>query len=199
MDGLPVTSELRTLSDLGRNLPLAEAVVALDMALHQGLASLAELWAYTDAGAGSKGIARLRHALDLVEGATESPMETRLRLLLVLSGLPRPEVQVSLHDSQGGFIARPDLLYRAQRLAIEYDGGTHRESIAEDNRRQNRLLVAGFRLLRFAAGDLQRMPETVVALVRNELASAGPKVHSPAEAPFTTRNSVLPPADARNG
>ena len=97
-------------------------------------------------------------------------MESRLRLLLVLNGLPRPEVQVTLHDSFGRFLARPDLLYREQGLALEYDGGTHRDSIVDDNRRQNRLLTAGFRLLRFAAADLQRTPETVVALVRNELA-----------------------------
>lgn len=197
MDGLPATSELRTLSDLGRNLPLVEAVVAVDMALHHRLASLAELWAYADARAGSKGIAQLRRVLDLAEGSTESPMETRLRLLLVQNGLPRPEVQVTLHDSLGRFLARPDLLYRAQRLAIEYDGATHRDSIAEDNRRQNRLLAAGFRLLRFAAPDLQRTPEAVVALVRHELANAGLKVHSPAEARYSARNSVLSPADVR--
>jgi hypothetical protein len=121
-------------------------------------------------------------------------METRLRLLLVLNGLPRPQVQVTLHDNQGRFLARPDLLYREQGLALEYDGGTHRDSIAEDNRRQNRLLAAGFRLLRFAAADLQRTPETVVALVRNQLA----KVQSPADARYLVRDSVLAPADAPN-
>ena len=122
-------------------------------------------------------------------------METRLRLLLVLNGLPRPEVQVTLHDNRGRFIARPDLLYRAEGLALEYDGATHRDSIAEDNRRQNRLLAAGFRLLRFAAADLQRTPETVVALVRNELAYGGVDVQLPADARFDHRNSVLPPAN----
>jgi hypothetical protein len=33
------------------------------------------------------------------------------------------------------------------RLCIEYDGGTHRESLAADNQRQNRLVGAGYELL----------------------------------------------------
>src|SRR5689334_20526759 len=57
------------------------------------------------------GTARLRRAIELAEPATESEMETRLRLLLVLAGLPRPQAQVRLHDDAGRFIARPDLYY----------------------------------------------------------------------------------------
>jgi len=59
IDGLPATSELRTVVDIGRNQPLVEATAAVDMALHQGMVSLAELWAWADAGAGTKGVARL--------------------------------------------------------------------------------------------------------------------------------------------
>ena len=39
------------------------------------------------------GNVRLQRAIELAEPATESPMETRLRLLLVLAGLPRPQGQ----------------------------------------------------------------------------------------------------------
>jgi very-short-patch-repair endonuclease len=52
------------------------------------------------------------------------------------------------------------------RLALEYDGGTHRSTLAEDNRRQNRLVDAGIRLLRFTSGDIFNTPDSVVALVR---------------------------------
>src|SRR5438067_13649072 len=64
-------------------------------------------------------------------------METRLRMLLVLAGLPRPAAQVSLQDARGRFLGRPDLYCPGARLGIEYDGATHRESLAADNRRQN--------------------------------------------------------------
>ena len=115
------------------------------------------------------GNVRLRRALELAEPATESPMETRLRLLLVLAGLPRPQVQVPLHDDKGHFIGRPDLYYPTQRLAVEYDGATHRETMTADHRRQNRLLNAGYRLLRFTAADVLSTPDSVVRLVRQAL------------------------------
>ncbi len=100
-------------------------------------------------------------------------METRLRLVLVLAGLPRPEAQVPIYDSQGRFVGRPDLYYSDCRLGLEYDGAIHRESLAEDNRRQNRLLEAGVTLLRFTAGDVLSRPAMVIAQVRALRASAG--------------------------
>jgi hypothetical protein len=57
-------------------------------------------------------------------------------------------------------------------LGLEYDGDTHRASLAEDNRRQNRLLLAGVRLLRFSAADVLRRPDSVVIQVRNALTQA---------------------------
>jgi very-short-patch-repair endonuclease len=90
-------------------------------------------------------------------------MESRLRMTIVLGGLPRPEAQVDLSDGQGRFIGRVDLYYPAARVAIEYDGGTHRDSLVPDNRRQNRLLNAGYQLLRFTAADVYNAPESLVA------------------------------------
>jgi hypothetical protein len=168
--GLPVTSALRTVTDIGRQQPLVEAVVAADMALHARLVDLASLSPFIAAHSRSKGIAQLRRVVDLAEPATESPMETRLRLLLVLAGLPRPQAQVALHDAGGRFLGRPDLYYPAQRLGLEYDGAGHRDSLVEDDRRQNRLLNAGHRLLRFTAADLHHTPGRVVAQVRDALA-----------------------------
>ncbi|HEY8680556.1 MAG TPA: DUF559 domain-containing protein [Candidatus Dormibacteraeota bacterium] len=98
-------------------------------------------------------------------------METRLRMLLVLAGLPRPEAQASLHDDKGRFLGRVDLYYPAHRLAIEYDGGTHRTRLVEDNRRQNLLLNADFRLLRFTFADIRETPALVVDQVKRALAS----------------------------
>lgn len=42
-------------------------------------------------------------------------------------------------------------------------------SLAADNRRQNRLVDAGYRLVRFTAADVLSAPEAVVALVRRAL------------------------------
>jgi hypothetical protein len=152
-------------------LSVTEAVVVVDMALHAGLISLVDLNALCLTRAGKVGIENLRRVADFAEPVAESPMESRLRMLLVLGGLPRPQAQVSLHDNHGRFVGRPDLYYSSHRLGIEYDGGTHRLSLAEDNQRQNRLLAAGIRLLRFTAADVRQNPDSVTTQVRTMLAS----------------------------
>jgi hypothetical protein len=167
--GFAVTSLPRTLSDLSRSVSLPEVVVVADAALHEGLISLAQLQEWVQINAGRKGVASVRRLLVLVEPGSESPMETRLRLLLVGAGLPRPEAQVPLYDAEGRFLGRPDFVYRKQRLALEYDGGTHRDSLIADDRRQNRLQNAGFHILRYTAADLLRTPDSIVRQVREAL------------------------------
>jgi very-short-patch-repair endonuclease len=167
--GLPTTSALRTVVDIGGRDPLTEGVVAADLFLHARLVGIAQLRAYVADHPGTKGIARLRRVVRLAEPKAESAMETRLRMLLVLAGLPRPEVQVPIRDAGGQLLGRPDLLYRSQCLAIEFDGGNHRDRLVENNRRQNGLVGAGFRLLRFTATDVYGTPDAVVAQVRDGL------------------------------
>jgi very-short-patch-repair endonuclease len=101
-------------------------------------------------------------------------METRLRWLLIGNGLPTPEVQVELGGS-AVFAGRVDLYYRQARLGLEFDGGNHRERLVEDDRRQNLLINAGFRLLRFTASDLYTRPGVVVDQVRAALQTSGGK------------------------
>lgn len=167
--GLPVTSPLRTAFDLARHLQLVEAVVAVDAALHKHLLYVGHLRSYVAAHSGWTGVGQARRVVDLAEASAESPMETRLRMLLVLARLLSPQVQVPPHDDQGNFVGRPDMYYPVQRVGLEYDGGTHRDNLVEDNRRQNRLLNAGFRLLRFTAADVYNTPDAVVAQVRAAL------------------------------
>jgi very-short-patch-repair endonuclease len=168
--GLPTTSAIRTVVDLGGRDPVTEGVVAADLFLHAGLVTADQLHSHVEGHPGARGIARLRRVVDLVEPKAESAMETRLRMLLVLARLPRPEVQVSIHDDEGRFLGRPDLFYRRHRLAIEYDGGNHRDRLVGDNRRQNGLVGAGLRLLRFTAADVYGSPNTIAMQVRHNLA-----------------------------
>ena len=90
----------------------------------------------------------------------ESPQETRLRLLLVRSGLPVPVAQhVVRHGSR--FVARVDFAWPQCRLALEYDGAWHgeREQFARDRERLNRLLAVGRRVVFVTARDLHRPQE----------------------------------------
>ena len=169
--GMPTTSALRTVVDLGGKTPLTEGVVAADLFLHAELVSVTELRTYIAEHPKAKGVARLRRVVDLAEPKAESAMESRLRMLLVLAGLPRPEVQVPIRDDEGRFLGRPDLIYRGRRLAIEYDGGNHRDRLVDDNRRQNGLISAGFRVLRFTAADVYGTPHAVAMQVRQALSA----------------------------
>jgi very-short-patch-repair endonuclease len=169
--GLPTTSALRTVVDLGSRDPLCEGVVAADLALHATLVTVTQLREYVAEHRGGKGMGQLRRVIDLAEPKAESAMETRLRMILLLAGLPRPEVQVPLHDDEGRFLGRPDLLYRAERLAIEYDGENHRHRLVDDNRRQNRLLSAGLMMLRFTFADVYETPNAIATQVRLWLGS----------------------------
>ena len=166
-DGQLATSMARTIRDLCPRLSLTEAVVIVDAALHAGKLKMKDLALVANGSA--PGVRALRLVANYVEPAAESPMETRLRMLLVLAGLPRPEAQIAIRDRLHRFVGRPDLYYREKKLGLEYDGGTHRDTLVEDNRRQNRLLDAGVRLLRFTAGDIFNRPESVIGLVRTAL------------------------------
>ena len=166
--GLRATTLRRTLIDLCLRLPAVEALVAIDMAVAASLTDPAGLVRYAEATKGRAGARRLR-SLAALAAPAESPMETRLRWLLIQAGLPHPEVQTDLRDSSEQFVGRADLYYPPARLILEYDGGNHRERLVEDDRRQNLLINAGFRLLRFTAADIHRQPDVVVAQVRAAL------------------------------
>lgn len=128
--GLRATALALTLARLCLQWPAAEALVALDMAVHRGLADRAALVRYTEAARGKRGAAQMRVLADLAAPA-ESPMETRLRWLLIEAGLPHPEVQTELRDGSARFVGRADLYYPHARLVLEYDGGNHRERLSK--------------------------------------------------------------------
>ena len=77
-----------------------------------------------------RGAKLARRAARFVRDGVDSAMETRLRMLLVLAGLPAPEVNFILHHPDGSWWMRFDMCYPALKLIIEHDGRQH----AEDSR-----------------------------------------------------------------
>ena len=82
--GLPATSIVRTLGEVCGRLSLMEAIVIADGALHDRRIKPGQLESWAEANSGRRGIKNLRRVLQNVEPATESPMESRLRMILVL-------------------------------------------------------------------------------------------------------------------
>lgn len=158
--GIPVTTPLRTAFDLGRQPDRTSALIALDAMCHRKLVRITEL----EDRPGQKGCRRLRELLPLVDPRAESPMETRLRLLLHDAGAPPPTSQHEVRGKDGRLIGRVDLAYPRWRIAIEYEGDHHRERVQfrRDVARANALRDAGWLVLRFTADDVLRNPSSVI-------------------------------------
>jgi very-short-patch-repair endonuclease len=109
--------------------------------------------------------------LALADPRAESPMESRLRLLLVRAGLPPPVVQHEMVDEYGFVVARFDLAYPEAMLAIEYDGRGHRrrEYSSDDRWRDGTTADAGWHTMPFGYDDVMVTKPRTVQLVRNQL------------------------------
>jgi very-short-patch-repair endonuclease len=172
LDGLPVTTPERTAFDVGRRLSRLDSLVLIDAMLHQGVLDAGAVMELARGRSRWPRIPLLRATMALADGRAESPMETRLRLLFHVAGLPAPDLQVEVHDALGRLVARVDLAWPAARLAVEYEGDHHRErdQFRRDIGRGNALLQLGWTVLRFTANDVIRCPRETVLAVRNELA-----------------------------
>ncbi len=174
VDDIAVTTPLRTAYDLGRRLPLVEAVAVIDELCWMSCAEPEAVLRHAELHPGGRGVVRLRRAVALADTGSESPWETRARLAVVLAGLPRPETQIEVFDEHGRFVARVDFGWRPWKVAVEYDGAHHRGSaqFARDLRRHNRLVAAGWTVIRVTAADVMH-PKEFLALVARALARAG--------------------------
>lgn len=170
--GCRVTSPLRTAWDLARRLDRTEAVVAVDALSRCGRFAPQEL---ADFRAGRRGARRCRRLDEIAALSTplaESPMESRLRMLLHEHGLPGPAVQHHLLDRDGYVVARFDLAYPDARLGIEYDGVEfHRDRRGEDNHRDADAAALGWETMRVEAADIWTTPDRTAAAVARLLAA----------------------------
>ena len=170
VDGIPLSSALRTAWDVAALEPLPTAVAAWDAMLRAGHVSVADLVTMAADGSGRWGVTRVRRAVPLVDARAESAPESRVRVALALAGLtPEPQHEVR---SGGRFVARVDFAWPEVRVALEYEGAYHFEGtqLARDDERIERLSAAGWLVLRISAADLRTL-DAVVERVREALAT----------------------------
>lgn len=183
VDGWSVTSVARTLVDLGRTQPLSTVVVAADAAVRETGVTSEDVLAVIAASSRLTGAPAARRALQRVDGRSESPGETRLRLLLEDGGLP-VEAQVRVLDERGRLVGRPDLALVGDGVLLEFDGlvkyqrllrpdQTPSEAVVEEKRREERLSELGWLVLRFVWADLEDSP-ALLARVRQAQAARRP-------------------------
>lgn len=131
VQGLTVTTELRTAWDLGRFSRRDDAIGGLDRLLRTGTFTREELLSGVERFARQRGVVQLRDLAPRADPRAESGPESVVRLRWTdLSSLPRPTPQVPIEHTPGGTWWL-DLGVRELRFAVEYDGEEHHSSDAD--------------------------------------------------------------------
>jgi Protein of unknown function (DUF559) len=175
-DGIRLTTPARTAFDLGRRKGLTAAVIRLDALVRASEVKVADVELVAERHRGARGLVQLRQALPLVDGGAESPYETRTRLVLISSGLPRPQTQIEVVNDWGAVIARIDMGWDEWKVGVEFDGAQHWTDPAQRTRDIDRLAeleARGWTVIRVSADLLRFRPHVVVARVRGALLAAG--------------------------
>lgn len=169
--GVELTTPLRTAFDLCRRENLVEAVVAFDALAGRFGFAPGDLLRFAERYLGARGVRALPEVAALADPLAESAMETRLRLLLVRAGLPRPAVRYVVVNERGRMVATVDLAYPEVMVAIEYEGADHftQSRVLRDGHRYTRLAALGWRVHRYFAADVYHRPELIVDDIRTAL------------------------------
>ncbi|WP_435872997.1 type IV toxin-antitoxin system AbiEi family antitoxin domain-containing protein [Micromonospora arborensis] len=174
VDGIPATGPVRTLADLSLRVDRFSAVSVLDSALNRGLVTTDDLLSVPRLIRGRRGAVAARGYLGEADGRAQSPLETRARLRCVDGRVPPDALQLEIRDDDGFLLGAGDLGWRGSRIIAEADGrGPHAapEAVFADRHRQNRLVNAGWAVLRFTWSDTLR-PDYIPWTVRQAMAGA---------------------------
>lgn len=150
-------------------------IVAADHALREGLVTPDELRVLSRVVSGWPHSHHVATMLAHMDGRSESPGESRLRVDLAMAGI-EVEPQVVVRDEAGGFVARVDLLVRGTKVVIEFDGLVkYREggsdALIAEKAREDELRRLGYIVVRVVWADLAH-PARVLRRVRAALAAS---------------------------
>jgi hypothetical protein len=151
IEGLPVVSPCEAWCHLAGFVSGDALVMAGDHLLGWPipLADAHELDAAIRRWAGRRGVRALVAARRDIRAGSASARETRLRLLVLRAGFPEPELNGPIEIP--GDLTHGDLVFRAWRVLLEYDGEQHRMSerqFLRDVDRLNSLALAGWLVVR---------------------------------------------------
>lgn len=167
--GWSVVNERRAYLQTLAQLPPRDAENLWAWATTRRILTLDLLREDIEAHPGRRGNGRLRELLDWGSTGAVSEAERRAHLLLQDAGLTGWEAGVRVRDAEG-LIGVVDICFKDERLVIEIDGvAVHRDTIASDHRRRNRLVAVGCTVLSYTWDDVVNHPERFVAQVRSEL------------------------------
>lgn len=168
--GYPVTTVARTVLDCLGVLPSREAESLIIWVLTRDVVPHAVLTRMLLVQPRARGNAQRRRLLAATADGAMGPAEQLLHRILRHAGISGWRANAQVLDARGA-PARADVLFAAERLILEVDGAGHHgpASFQADRTRQNRLVAAGYTLLRFTWADLTERPDDVVRQVRATL------------------------------
>jgi very-short-patch-repair endonuclease len=173
--GIRISSPEQTFIDLACVLSLVDLVVLGDSLVRARRTTVDRLVdaVSTWSGWGSRPAAR---AVGFVRKGVDSPMESRLRMLIVLAGLPEPQVNRIVRDGSGNWDKRFDLCYPDLLLIIEYDGRQHADNDEQwdhDIDRREDLDGEGWRMIVIRSKGIYVEPQRTLERIADAMRARG--------------------------
>jgi len=172
-DSVRVTSLARTVYDCLALLPEDPAQTLLDRALQQRWITVDDLARRIRNNVGGRGVRQQLRLLRRAATGTRSEAERIMVRLLRRSGIRGWHANRAIRDARG-LIGIGDVVFPEVKLVIEIDGWAYHadpEPFQRDRERQNRLVAAGWTVLRFTWRDLTEHPDRVLRTIRTLLAA----------------------------
>jgi hypothetical protein len=168
------TGPARTAWDIGAWYDLPTAVSIVDVMLGRGLTSVADLEQFSAREPTVRSRRRAAKVIELADGRSQSPPESRLRVSVIDAGLPRPVPQCPVTVASG-VVLHLDLGWPEYRVGLEYDGLWHAsaDQLNRDRRRLNQLAAAGWIVLHLTGERMRRDFTGLLRELREALRTRG--------------------------
>lgn len=175
--GVPVTTVARTVIDLARTGSFMEGVTVADSALHQRLASKAQLREVLTDCVRWPGAERAGKVVDFSDGRAESVLESCARVLFAGHGLEPPDLQVNIRDGHDLFIGRVDFYWPRHRTIAEADGLSKlaKPAVIHAQFRRDRLLHrAGYKVVHFTWREIFNETASIISIIHHNFTEPPP-------------------------
>lgn len=177
--GLEVSNPYVVLLELASVLDHDEIVIAIDSLVSRDpplrRASLEKIAEAADIYGANWGAPALRKAVRDARPNTDSPGETRTRLLLMRAGFREPVINHPVRDPDKGTKRYLDLAYPDLKIAVEYDGDYHRrtkQQWREDQARKDSLTSDGWNIRTLTGQDIKQ-PQRILDALHRTFVTAG--------------------------
>jgi hypothetical protein len=175
VQGVPCTTFPRTLLDIAEVIRPNQLERAFEQAEQLEVLDFGSLADQIERNRTRRGAKRLRTVMEdytAGHGVPWTKIETDLKALVTAAGLPLPEMNRFIVLDDGEPAIRPDFYWPAHRVVVQADGWKfHRSRAAfeRDRRNDQRLLAAGYRVIRITYRQIHTEPERIAAMIRTVL------------------------------